>query len=242
MSQLIDIHCHLAEYENKLELSNLDREQEIIHVSTALNRKEILLHEKLGLKYWFAGLHPRDIAMSQEELRKYCDLFPYDKVVGMGEIGLDRNYPDLVKQLALLKIQIERAGEYDLPTLYHLVGQEYEFIKLQKEVKLRNMKIIHGFNSSYEVFQELDKLGFYFSLSMRILNNPKKEKVIRAILASKRYFLESDAPDAGDLTSVKIVASTLQRDYNISIEELREIQVSNFSNLLKGNFESLSKK
>ena len=242
MSCLIDIHCHLADYADSYDIKTLESSSEIIHVSTALNKREMAMHEEKGIDYWFAGLHPREIKMTHQDIIEFFIAFPYDKVIGIGEIGIDRNYPDLDKQLSLLKIQLDRAWEYELPTLYHLVGHEYSFIKLHKTLKLENMKIIHGFNSSYEVFKELDKLGFYFSLSKRVLYNPKRIQVVKAILESKRFFLESDAPNHAELDEVKRLAKCLEINYNIDMIELKEIQVKNFADLLGETSESTSKK
>lgn len=242
MAKLIDIHCHLAEAVNKLDFAELDKQSKIIHVSTALNQQEINFHVDNSIKYWFAGIHPWTANMSEVTIAETLKVIPYDKVLGLGEIGIDSNSPDLERQFALLEKQLTMASYLRLVTLYHLVGHEYEFIKLHKKMKLGNMKIIHGFNSSYEVFKELDKLGFYFSLSKRLLNNPKKEKVVRAILASNRFFLESDAPNDGDLDEVKSIAERLETDYNINMNELKAVQAKNFANLLKESCESIPKK
>lgn len=237
MPKLIDIHCHLFECERELETIS-----EIIHVSTALNQSEILFHQERNIQYWFAGLHPQAVKLSQQEINEYLLKLPYEQIIGLGEIGLDRNYPDKAGQLELLRKQLGIAKDLELPTLYHLVGRDYDFIKLHKKIKLENMKIMHGFNSSYEVFKELDKLAFYFSLSKRILANPQSRKTVKAILESKRFFLESDAPNHSGFAEVKIIARQLETDYNIETGELGEILKNNFNNLLKESCESKSKK
>ena len=238
----IDIHCHLAEYLQAHDTQDLEAESEIIHFSTALNRKEVDLHLAKGIKYWFAGLHPQDSKMPNEDINEFLCKLPYDKITGIGEIGLDRRFEKKKRQFYLLLTQLERALEYDLPTLYHLVGYEYDFIKLQKKIILPRMKIIHGFNSSYEVYKELDKLGFYFSIGTRLLGNPKNYRTVKAILSSKRFFLESDAPNHAGLFEVKRIAELVERDYNININDIKDIQAGNFNNLIKESCESLSKK
>ncbi|MBI9032683.1 TatD family hydrolase [bacterium] len=240
--KFIDIHCHLANFLAHQAGGVIEPDREIIHVSTALNSHEIKLHEEKGIKYWFAGLHPQDSKMSNEDINEFLCKLPYDKITGIGEIGLDRRFVEKKRQFYLLQIQLERALEHDLPTLYHLVGYEYDFIKLQKKINLPRMKIIHAFNSSYEVFKELDKLGFYYSIGTRLLENPKNKRTIDAILSEKRFFLESDALNLANLFDVKRVAEIIERDYNININEIKEIQAQNFKNLLKEKCESLSEK
>ncbi len=242
MKKLIDIHCHLSEYINDIDLEKIDLNSTITHVSTALNKEELNIHEEKKIKYWFAGIHPWDSHLSLSETSSFLNRIPYDKIIGMGEIGLDRNKADLEKQEGLLLTQLKIAWDLNLPTLYHLVGNEYDFIKIHKKINLKNMKIIHAFNSSYEVYRELDKLGFYFSLGSRILSNPKKVKMVGEILNSKRFFLESDAPNHADLDEVKRIAVSIEMDYNIKIDVLKEMQEKNFNNLLKEACESISKK
>jgi len=242
MFKLVDIHCHLLEYSKDNYLAKIEQDREIIHVSTAMNKQEIALHEEYGIRYWFAGIHPWDANLPTSEIARFYAALPFDKVLGLGEIGLDKNHPYAERQLFFLEKQVKTALELQLPALFHLVGNVYDFIKLHKRIKLRNMKIIHGFNSSYEVYKELDKLGFYFSLGKRILDNSNKEKLVREILNSKRFFLESDAPNNTELDEVKRVAECLETDYNIDIKELKEVLSKNFADLLKESCESIPKK
>lgn len=242
MPRLIDIHCHLASYAQELDLQKLDMQSDIVHVSTALNINDIRIHLDNSIKYWFAGVHPWDAKLDVAEVASILNEIPYDKIIGIGEIGLDRNRADLSSQMYLLARQMEKASEMELATLYHLVGHEYEFIKLHKGFNLKRMKIMHAFNSSYEVYKELAKLGFYFSISKRILNNPKQRKLVAEILANKRFFLESDAPNNTDLEEVKSIAEIIESDYNININDMKEILNNNFSLLLGESCESISKK
>lgn len=242
MLKLIDIHCHLAKYQHLLDLRNVDIDGKVIHVSTALNPLENELHLMYDIDYWFAGIHPSSAEFSIGEKLTLLELIPFHDILGLGEIGLDRNFPDLNKQVELLEMQLEQANIYGLPTLYHLVGHEYEFIKIHKKWDLKNMKIMHGFNSSFEVFKELDKLGFYFSIGNRLLNNPKQREVVEAILQTKRFFLESDAPYDGGLDEVVKIAVKLRDNYGIGMDEIKEMENKNFEDLLEENRESLSKK
>src|SRR5690554_6221299 len=188
MLKLIDIHCHLVDYFETAEIERIDSKSKVLHVSTALNKHEIEIHNSIKTPYWFAGLHPQDAKQPLSYKESFIELSSKANSLGLGEIGLDRNFPDLEKQVELLEMQVHKAEELRVPTLYHLVGHEYKFIELHKEWQLPTMKIMHGFNSSFEVYQELDKLGFYFSISNRLLKSSKRRDVVDAILESKRFF------------------------------------------------------
>lgn len=242
MLKLIDIHCHLVDYFETAEIERIDPKSKVIHISTALNKREIEIHDFIKAPYWFAGLHPQDAKLPLSYKESFIELSCQTNSLGIGEIGLDRNFPDLEKQIELLEMQMVKAVEQRMPTLYHLVGHEYKFIELHKELQLPNMKIMHGFNSSYEVFQELDKLGFYFSISNRLLKSSKRRDVIEAILKSKRFFLESDAPYDGGLDEVIKIAVQLKNNYTISMDEIKEIVNTNFNKLLEESRESRSQK
>jgi Tat protein secretion system quality control protein TatD with DNase activity len=241
MSELIDIHCHLYQVNKQsLDKSSYQTNPNIIAVSTALNQVEINWHLEQKIKYWFAGLHPQEWSLTEDKIKEFLDNLPYEKLVGIGEIGLDKRYKNLKKQINLLAKQMQISLERRLPSLYHLVGHEYEFIKVHKEMKLDKMKILHGFHSSFEVYKELDKLGFYFSLSERILSNSKHKTTINEIIKSRRYFLESDAADGGSLMQVKIIANQLESTYNINKEEIMQVSSINFRKLVKETSESIS--
>lgn len=243
MSEVIDIHCHLYQTkQNQNDITNSQDQARIILVSTALDHKEVNWHLQNNITYWFAGIHPQNWSLSRQEIETYLEKLPYEKILGIGEMGLDKRYKNQKKQIDLLDMQMSKADIKDLPSIYHLVGYEYAFIKLHKLRRLKRMKIIHGFHSSYEVYKELDKLGFYFSLSNRILANPKHEVTISEILKKKRYFIESDAPDGGHLDEVKRVANILQINYNINKYEIKQVVEENFNKLVKERCESKSKK
>lgn len=242
MLKFIDIHCHLIDYFETAEIERIDPKSKVIHVSTALNKHEIEIHNFIKTPYWFAGLHPQDAIKPLSYTVPFVELICKTASLGIGEIGLDRNYPDLEKQIELLEMQLDKALDYKMVTLYHLVGHEYKFIELQKEWQLPSMKIMHGFNSSHEVYQELDKLGFYFSISNRLLKNPKRKETVKSILESKRFFLESDAPYDGGLDEVIKIAVQLRDNYNIGMDEIKEIVNKNFEDLLEDNRESRSQK
>lgn len=242
MLKLIDIHCHLFDYASTVDLTDIDNDRQIIYVSTVLKPEEIATHVGKYIAFWFMGLHPQSVGLDDKFKRKYVDhIVDYDPI-GIGEIGLDKNYPDLDKQIELLEMQLKIAKFYKLPTLYHLVGHEYEFIKIHKKWKLPKMKIMHGFNSSSEVFEELNKLGFYFSIGNRLLNNPKKREVLEAILQTKRFFLESDAPYDGGLDEVIKIAVKLKNNYEISMDEIKHILNKNFDDMVEGKFGYSEKK
>ncbi len=241
MSKLIDIHCHLSDTYYDLEREELEANSNILNVSTALSIEEVHWHLEKKIKYWFAGLHPREWNVKTEVLDDFYKKISLNKVLGIGEIGLDKRYKNLDKQNILLKRQMNIAKRFFLPTLYHLVGCEYDFIKIHKEINLQNMKIIHGFNSSYEVYKELDKLGFYFSLSQRLLTKQKRESTICDIIKSQKFFLESDAPDGGSFNEVIGLAKILETNYNINRDKTWRIVGQNFDRLIKETCEAKSK-
>ncbi len=192
--KLIDAHCHLANLADICDVPALITEAESAgitgFVSSALRRTEIDWHlaNPDPRIVWHAGVHP-----NFDE----CDITPEDiesllangaiKVVG--EIGLDRNNPDLETQKETLLKQLGTAHEHGAAVVLHIVGLQSESYTLLKQFPLRYL--IHGYAGSVEGFRLLSKLDSVFTISSRILREDKHD-LLREMVAQGRYLVETD--------------------------------------------------
>ncbi|MDR1707350.1 MAG: TatD family hydrolase [Prevotella sp.] len=114
---------------------------------------------------WFScGIHPW-FSDGSEELFTLLEKNAKDPdVVAIGEIGLDRlKGPDIAKQIAVFRKQIELAIEVRKPIIIHCVKAWDEMIALYKEYKGTVPWIIHGYRGNPEQTKQLCKVGFKFS-------------------------------------------------------------------------------
>ena len=127
---IFDTHAHYDDEqfnEDRVELLNSMEEQgvgTIINVSATYNscRKVIALAKEYPFVYAAVGIHPDEVgSLNEETFAQMKELFKEEKVVAVGEIGLDYywdNEPREVQKKWFIR-QLELARELDLPVLIH---------------------------------------------------------------------------------------------------------------------------
>jgi TatD DNase family protein len=140
---------------------------------------------------WFScGIHPWFSDGSEELFTLLKKNVEDSDVVAIGEIGLDRlKGPDIAKQIAVFRKQIELAIEVRKPVIIHCVKAWDEMIALYKEYKGTVPWIIHGYRGNPEQTRQLSKVGFKFSLGEHF----NKESIKHIPLDS--VFCETDTSD-----------------------------------------------
>ena len=129
---MIDTHCHLT-YDGLFEhieavidaatAAGVDR---MISVGTTPDdaRRAVALAERFSQVYATVGLHPHyaDDWPDREPIeRAMRELAGHRRVVALGEMGLDRHYPDppIAGQQRALYWQLQVAAELDMPVIIH---------------------------------------------------------------------------------------------------------------------------
>ena len=145
-----------------------------------------------------AGIHPESAGeWTLDDLAAVERLLGEEKVVAVGEIGLDYYYEDGApreKQLELLRIQLRLAAEKDLPAVIHDREAHADCLMAVKEVPgLRG--VFHCYSGSVEMAMELTKLGWMFSFGGSVtFKNARKSPEVIAALPADRILLETDCP------------------------------------------------
>jgi TatD DNase family protein len=148
--------------------------------------------------YASLGIHPTEIdeLVSIDVLKKYI---LQDKVIGVGECGLDYHYDgyDKVKQKQNFEIHIELARQTNKPLIIHSRDADIDMIDILKsEMKNGEFKfLLHSFTSGKELFNTGLDLDGYFSLSGIItFKNAEEVRNIVKDVPLNKLLVETDAP------------------------------------------------
>jgi TatD DNase family protein len=148
--------------------------------------------------YCACGIHPESAGeYTEEDLARVERLCREEKVVAVGEIGLDYHYADGAPrevQIRLLRAQLRLALDLDLPVVIHDREAHGDCLETVRAFPgLRG--VFHCYSGSAEMAAELVKLGWMFSFggSVTFKNNKKAPEVI-ASLPADRIMLETDCP------------------------------------------------
>jgi TatD DNase family protein len=175
------------------------------------------------------GIHPNEALIHEFSFEKFEYEISQSNCVAIGECGLDKNISvPLETQISLFNKQIELSEKFDLPLIIHCVKSWNEILVIKKELKPNQPWIYHGFRKSNLVESILDS-GCYISIGTAIIYDQKLQQVIQNIPLEK-LFLETDNDTSH---SIREVYEAVAKIKNISIDELSEQILENFSLVFK---------
>lgn len=156
----------------------------------------LALSEKYDFIYAALGVHAHEAEeASKKDLLRIAELYSKEKVVAVGEIGLDYHYDfsPRERQLEVFERQLELANELDLPVIVHDREAHEDTMNLLKKHKPKG--VVHCFSGSAEMAKEIVKLGMYIGMGGAVtFKNAVKPVDVAKILPLDRLLLETDAP------------------------------------------------
>ena len=175
-----------------------------------------------------AGLHPWHTNLySIEEVNAMLEnLIPHPRLIGIGEIGLDKVCTaDYNQQKRIFEAHLCFAEKYNFPVVIHTVKSWNDMIGYLKKIHVPF--ILHGYMAGMEITRQLIQIGSYFSLGTSILNpNFRFHEVIKAIPLTS-LFLETDE----STVPIEGIYLELSKIRGISINELKSHIYENYTNL-----------
>lgn len=195
---LIDTHCHLfQEYYDDVDsiVKDMPGIMIVSGVDLKSNEEMLSLSKKYDNVYVTLGIHP-EYASEITDVSLLTQYFDNEKVVGIGEIGLDYHYDKSNKeeQKKLFIEQIKIANKFNLPIVIHSRDASLDTLNILKEY-LNTKAIMHCYSYSKEMAGEFLKLGVYFGIGgVLTFKNSEKLKQVLKELPLDRIVLETDSP------------------------------------------------
>ena len=188
----------------------------------------IALSEKYDFIYATCGISPNDIE-ENNDLEKIKELAKNEKVVAIGEIGLDYywNKENKEQQKELFIKQINIANEVNKPIVIHTREAAIDTIEILKSYPVKQKGIFHCCPLNQELIKEGLKLGFYISFSGNITFKNAKAKEAVDLVPLDKILIETDSPylspepfrgKRNDSRNVKFVAEKIAQIKEIPIE------------------------
>ena len=202
---LFDTHAHLDDrafdFDREALISGL-QEKGIALVmnpgcSLESSKNAVALAKKYPFLYAAVGSHP-DAADEVDEavLEEYRLLCREEKVMAIGEIGLDYHYEDIPREIQkkAFRMQMALAQEVGLPVIIHqreALADCLEILGDFPEVK----GVFHCFSGSAQTARELTAQGWYVGFTgVLTFKNARKALEAAKAVPRDRIVLETDCP------------------------------------------------
>ena len=148
--------------------------------------------------YATVGVHPYDAdTVTEENIQKLRDMAACDKVVAIGEIGLDfhRKQSDKQLQSSAMRMQYDLARDLKKPIVFHQRDSYGEFVEFSKTRDFPDGAILHCFSGSKEIAEYFVSKNFYISFSGTVTYD-NAVNVVRAAeyVPLDRLLVETDSP------------------------------------------------
>ncbi|HWA06133.1 MAG TPA: TatD family hydrolase [Ignavibacteria bacterium] len=209
----------------------------------------IELVQKHKMLYAAVGIHPTELKDFEEShLPKIEELAKENKVVAIGEIGLDYYWEPYDKELEIMVLteQLRIAKRVGLPVILHNRKSTDDLMRIVKEEydggKLKGQ--FHSFSAGPAEAEECVEMGFYISFTGNITYKPNEGTYIAYDIvkntAAEHLLLETDTPylppvpyrgKQNEPAYVKHTAAKIAELKVMSIEELGRITTENAKRL-----------
>ncbi|QFT87109.1 putative deoxyribonuclease YcfH [Bacillus sp. THAF10] len=250
---LFDTHVHLNadQYSEDLEeVINRAKEEKVENmVVVGFDKKTINkameLVEAYDFLYAAIGWHPVDaIDMTEEDLAWIEELTHHEKVVAIGEMGLDYHWDKSPKdvQKEVFRKQIALAKKVKLPIIIHNRDATADVVQILREENAQEVGgIMHCFTGSLEVAKECMEMNFYISFGGPVtFKNAKKPKEVVKEIPLDKLLIETDCPyltphpyrgKRNEPSYVRLVANEIAELREMSVEEVAEKTTANAKKL-----------
>ena len=240
----IDTHCHLSleDYDDIDQVIVDDQEASIDKIIVSGCTKDSILEsleysKKYDMVYCTIGYHPSEVnSINKEDLNVLRKQLLEEKVVGVGEIGLDYHYgdEDKEKQKELFREQLQIAVELKLPVVIHSRDATKDTMDILKEYSVKG--IIHCFSGSYETAKEYISMGYFLGIGGVVtFSNSHLGEVVQKI-GLDSIVLETDSPYLAPTPYrglknsskyIPVIAEKISTLLNVSVEEVAKKTSSN---------------
>ena len=250
---MIDSHCHLdfpklkENFNTIIENSKTNNLTTILTINTdpdKFNEHLYLIdnHKNIYISY---GLHPDHINNKSEfSVKKILSFCNHQKVIGIGETGLDfyKSIEFKKKQIEIFDNHIISSIQSKLPLIIHQRNSENEIIEVLNIYKNNNLSIVfHCFSGSRKLLKFCIDNNYYISLSGIItFKNANDLRQTVKFLPLDNLLIETDSPflapvpmrgKTNEPSFIKYTYEYLSNFFNIPIKDLIKITDNNFYKL-----------
>lgn len=252
---IFDTHAHYEDKafdEDRVQLLNSLPEkgiERVVNVGSSMDscRRILKLMDDYPFMFAAIGVHPSDTAeLTEEDMIFLLEQSHLDKVVAIGEIGLDYYWdtPERDIQKKWFVRQLSLAKDASLPIIIHSRDAAFDTLDIMKAEHAEDIGgVIHCFSYEKEMAREYLNMGYYIGVGGVItFKNGRKLKEVVEYTPIDRIVTETDCPylapvpHRGERNSslyIPLVVEEIARIKQMDVEEVYHITRKNGYDLYK---------
>ena len=206
------------------------------------SRECISISDNNSKFYSSAGIHP--LYLESNDLDELYTFANNDKVVAIGEIGLDDSHNNIYEQKKYLIKQIMIANELHLPVIIHSNNTNKLVIEIfEKYVKPKYGCVFHCFQPDIDDLNYLISNGYYISFAGRITYKTAKKSIeVAKMVPNDLFLVETDSPyispepfrsQVNRSSNIKYIIDRLSDIKQMSYDEIDRMTTNNTKRLFK---------
>lgn len=197
--------------------------------------------------YGAVGVHPECVGREgalEQALAKLEEYSKLDKIVAIGEIGLDYHYDEFDKnqQMQWFLGQMELAKQLHLPIIVHSRDAANDTVEAMTKANASEIGgVVHCYSYSKELAKTFVKMGFYIGVGGVVtFKNAKKLVETVEYLPLERIVLETDCPymaptpyrgSRNSSLYIPAIAEKIAEIKGVTVEQVYETTMKNAKNL-----------
>jgi len=254
-AELIDTHCHLNFYKYNDDRDEvLERAREagvnrviIPAIDLETCQESLALADQYNNIYVAVGVHPNStVNFDAETLAKVRDYAKHNKVVSIGEIGLDYHWDKSPKdiQRRAFEQQLELASELELPVIIHNREASDDTMDVLEawanglpDSLQEHPGVMHSFSAPQDIADRALAIGFYLGFTGPITFKKAQElRDVAQTIPLVRILVETDGPfltpqpyrgKRNEPAYVQYMTEKLAELHDISYEEMAQHTTDN---------------
>lgn len=200
---LVDTHCHIHDdkydfsHEEVIERAKQAGVVKLICIGTSFRTSEqaIALASEYDNVFAAVGVHPHDAKYGIDGINELAEL-DLDKLVAIGEIGLDYYYGNSPRnvQIKILEEQLQIARDNDLPVVFHVRDAFDDFWPVVNNfIGLRG--VLHSFTDNIDNLNKATRRDLYIGVNgISTFTKDRQQQEMFMQIPLERLVFETDAP------------------------------------------------
>jgi TatD DNase family protein len=226
---LVDVHSHLDDKKFDKDIAEVverAKKNSVVSIinnglNPESNRKTLNLCKQFPIIKPALGIYPTDATrMRNEEIEKEISFIKKQKIIAVGEVGLDYHWDVSRKDMQKYVFQkmIALAMELEKPVIVHTRKAEEDAFDILKQSGIKKV-VLHCYGGPLKMVDEMVKNGYYFSIPTNLVISSHFQELVKKVPLS-HLLTETDAPYLGPKKGVRNEPANIAH----SIRKIAEIK------------------